>query len=784
MSLPSQFTDPILRIGLTLAQYPILGDRIREMMRSELFTRGIMTSEELETLARKQAIESQMREGLRDPFGSEDAAVWETRLHRVLDHLTDFYFATNLPYGIFEDLIRTTLSQRKLEDELPIAFNPELAPKYMLFEQAKVIERKPPEERAKYAPLLEEIKVVLIRAMISDQLNYVRIAKNWFTIDDMRGLIKRKIGYGKVGGKAAGMLLASAILRSVGEEDITAHIRIPDSYFLGADLMYTFMRMNGLMHWNDQKYKTAEEVRADYPTLEKEYLAGKFPEDIIKRIKELILETKGKPLIVRSSSQLEDNFGFSFAGKYDSIFCPNQGTVKENLDALINAVIRVYISVVNPDALMYRSSRGLADYDERMAILIQVVEGEIVSDKYYFPHAAGVAFSRNLFRWDPKIKRDDGFLRLVWGLGTRAVDRVGNDYPRLVALSHPDLRPESSDQIIQRYSQRYIDLIDLEKNELVTLPVTEVLNSRYPPIRYLAQVYQENYLAPIRTSLMANNPNNLVLTFKRLLTRTAFSDRMRRMLQLLEKHYHAPVDMEFTAEIQNPNTTDEEICISILQCRPQSYLQDIEVKLPKHLNDDQILFSTSRMVPQGIISDIRYIICVKPYEYFKLSTAAERVNLGLIVGKLNNALSGETFICIGPGRWGTSNPELGVKVGFADVYNARALVEVTGTGLGNAPEPSFGTHFFQDLMESNTFPLAIFLEDENVIFNRDYFNNAPNQIERFIPADILYRDPYIAKTLTLIDVRISNPGQKLELIMDNDKNKAVAFFIPKRGKDE
>ena len=97
----------------------------------------------------------------------------------------------------------------------------------------------------------------------------------------------------------------------------------------------------------------------------------------------------------------------------------------------------------------------MQDYDERMAILIQVVKGEKFKD-YFFPQAAGVAFSRNLYRWAPQIRREDGFIRLVWGMGTRAVDRVGNDYPRLVALSHPLLRPNSSPEAIRRYSQQLL----------------------------------------------------------------------------------------------------------------------------------------------------------------------------------------------------------------------------------------------------------------------------------------------------------------------------------------
>jgi len=153
-------------------------------------------------------------------------------------------------------------------------------------------------------------------------------------------------------------------------------------------------------------------------------------------LREILARVGHKPLIVRSSSLLEDNFGTSFAGKYDSFFCPNQGSPEENLEALLRAIARVYASTFCPDALSYRRQMGLLDYDERMAILLQEVQGERHGD-HYFPTLAGVGFSHNPFRWTTKIRQEDGFLRLVFGLGTRAVDRLANDYARMVALSHP-----------------------------------------------------------------------------------------------------------------------------------------------------------------------------------------------------------------------------------------------------------------------------------------------------------------------------------------------------------
>ena len=225
------------------------------------------------------------------------------------------------------------------------------------------------------------------------------------------------------------------------------------------------MSINNLFHWNDQKYKSEDEMREDYASILKEFSYGVFPPDILDRLQTLLIKIGKQPLIVRSSSLLEDNFGTAFAGKYESIFCPNQGTLDKNLKDLTAAIARVYASVLNPDALLYRRSKGLHDYDERMALLIQVVEGERCGD-YLMPHAAGVAFSRNLYRWAPQIRGEDGFVRLVWGLGTRAVDRVGNDYPRLIALSHPLLRPSNDPKSIRRYSQQYIDLIDLKRQRL------------------------------------------------------------------------------------------------------------------------------------------------------------------------------------------------------------------------------------------------------------------------------------------------------------------------------
>ncbi|MEJ2756907.1 MAG: PEP/pyruvate-binding domain-containing protein [Anaerolineales bacterium] len=771
MTLPHTSSDPAFRIFLSLVQYPILQGRIRAKMRRELFKRGVVSAADFNGQVREQAIESQMREGLTDPFGEEPEDVWLARLERVRDYLTDLYFANNLSFELFEDIVRRVLEERgALQDEWLSNWNAELAPQDILVEQAIRITRLPQDERKNYEASLEEIKVVLIRNMISDQLAYIKIAKKWFTLADLLDIRERKIGSGKVGGKAAGMLLAKSILSVVGDEDIREHIRIPESYFLGADVMYAFMAHNNLMHWSDQKYKSEEEIRKDYPRIKEEYLSGVFPMDIRDELQYILHNIGNKPIIVRSSSLLEDNFGTSFAGKYESHFCPNQGTPEENFRAFERAIIKVYASALSAEPRMYRRSKDLQDYDERIAVLIQVVQGEQVGD-YYLPEMAGVGFSRNLYRWSPQIERDAGFLRLVWGLGTRAVDRVGNDFPRLVALSHPMLYAHSDPRLLSKYSQKEVDLIDLKANRFRTLPIAEVLNKRNPILRYIAQIYQDGFLSPIRSTLVQIDQDNLVINMDEALRRTPFADRMKRILNILSTHYQSPVDMEFAARIVSPGTSQPEVDISILQCRPQSHLQESEVKIPKNLADDEIVFATSQVLPHGQVENITHVLFVTPEGYFSIKSEDTRIALERAIGKLNGRLAEKVFICLGPGRWGTSTPDLGVSVGYSDIYHSRALIEISGEGVGTAPEPSFGTHFFQDLLESSIYPLAIYLDDEDVHFNREFFYKTPNHLLEYLPDA-----EELEGALRVIEVTDHQPDHHIHLIMDGEDGRAVAYL--------
>jgi len=774
VSLPKA-TDRLLSIYLALSQYPTLAGRIRARMRRELFERGVVSPQAFEAEANEKAIQSQKREGVRDPLMEESAEGWDYRIKTIRDQMTDYYFSQHLPFELFEKLASEMLDERGASHPFSLlSVNPELASLEMVFEQARMIEALPQDKRARMEARLLELKVVLIRNLISDQLRYINIAKEWFTGSDLEDIYRRKIFYGRIGGKAAGMLLAARILQEVADPALRDSISTPDSYFIGSDLMYAFMALNDLVHWNDQKYKDEDEMHADYPAIVRDFQAGQFPVEILDRLQTLLVRIGKVPVIVRSSSLLEDNFGTSFAGKYESIFCPNQGTFKDNMRDFTRAIATIYATTLNPNALLYRRSKGLLDYDERMGILVQVVSGETFQH-YFLPHAAGVAFSRNQYRWAPQIRREDGFVRLVWGLGTRAVDRVGNDFPRLVALSHPNLRPSSTADSIRRYSQQYVDLIDLETNTFKTLPVQEVLSADYPPLRYLAQIDQDGYFSSIRSLVLDGNPHQLILTFDDFLSRTPFPERMRTMLQTLEKHYGSPVDVEFTAHLTNLDQVKPDVAITIIQCRPQSHLLDVgNIQIPGDLKPEDVILATRFMVPQGFVTGIRYVLFVPPEGYFSLPTTEDRFELERCIGRINTALASQTFICVGPGRWGTTNPDLGVHINYSDIYNARALVELAGKDVGvAAPEPSLGTHFFQDLLEAQIYPLAVNLDEAEAVFNREFFYNTPNRLEEWVPAD-----EKMSGSLRLINVNDYRPGHLMNLVMDDTQGQAKAYLVP------
>jgi hypothetical protein len=764
-------SSKISDIYLLIAQYPMLASRIRRQMRQELFRRGIITPERFEQEVREKAVLSQQREGLITPLQNEDASQWDLRFHRVQRTLTDFYFAYNLPLEILHNIIDGLLAERHNGDspELRLRFNPELAPLEMVLKQAEKYEALPDDQRLTVDHQLQELRVVLLKSTISDQLAFIHIARQWFTTADFNYVLEHRIGTGKIGGKAAGMLLAYKILQSTAPE-ICRQIVLPRSYFLGANVFYDFMAMNNV-EFIAQKYKSAEQIRAEFPAIQARYAHSRFPEEIADQLRAILQEVGKTPLIVRSSSLLEDNFGTSFAGKYASFFCPNQGGPKENLRDLTLAIRRIYASVYSPDALMYRRRMGLLDYDERMAILLQEVQGQR-HRQYYFPAMSGVAYSTSPFVWNPRLRREEGFMRLVMGLGTRAVERIGNDYPRMVNLSHPQLRPEATPQTIRYYSQHYVDLLDLEKNEFATLPADQVLGSDFSPLRWVASVDDGESVRPPTSNAMGIDPGQLVLTFDGLLRRSRFVPLLKTILSQLAAQYQLPVDVEFAVSLNSGASAEPELTFHLLQCRPQMIWSSDGRPLqpvPADLLEEDKLFVCTRMVPEGQVSQVEYLVYVDPDAYHRLDTPHAYTEVARAIGQLNKALEKHTFILLGPGRWGSSDAMQGVPVTYADIFNTRALVELASKKGGYSSEPSYGTHFFQDLVETKIYPLAISQEEPGDCLDLEFIRQAADQMSKFFP------EPTPAsQCIKLIHIPTERPGCLLEIAMDGKQ--ALAYL--------
>ena len=623
---------------------------------------------------------------------------------------------------------------------------------------------------AETTPEITALKQELSRMLFGNRPEFNLLADDYFKLDDLLNIRDRLIGSGQIGGKAAGMLLARRILlEESGETDYSKVLESHDSFYIGSDVFFTFLVNNNLFrarfHLSRNSYISHEE----FEEIEQRFVAGTFPPEIIEQFSDMLDYFGQAPIIVRSSSLLEDSIGNAFAGKYRSEFCANQGSPERRLEAFLRAVKLVYASALNPDALSYRKARGLEESDEQMAILVQRVSG-MPYKKYFFPSLAGVAFSRNLYAWTDRIDPRKGLIRLVFGLGTRAVNRVGNDYPRMIAVSHPQLRPETGIRIA-KYSQWDIDLLDLEENELVTRSISDVLAERdYPNLHLLVSLLADGYLIDPFTSRMDGSSQKFVFTFNNLMARTNFIKIMDDMLSLLEKIYGHPIDTEFTGAVD----ANGDMRINLLQCRPMRTPGSHEpLEFPEAIPPEQILFKSNRIISGGLIMQIRYILYIDPGSYASIDSMDIKRSMGRIVGLLNEHplfIQGNT-IFMGPGRWGSSNIDLGVNVSYADINHTSVLVEIAREEAGQVPEVSYGTHFFLDLVEAQIIYIPVYPNDPESHFNHDFFGNTPSILSELLPNATKFRD-----LIRVIDLPAATGGKYGKVVADPQSQKAICYL--------
>ena len=617
------------------------------------------------------------------------------------------------------------------------------------------------------------VLISLIKRFLSDQPEFINTAVEHLDIDDFHEILDHLVfspeSQGRLGGKSTGLFLAEHILKkSASALSPYGEVKIPRTWYITSDGLQSFLSQNDLNEVGEQKYKDINQIRLEYPHIIQTFKNSRFPIDIVQGLSMVLDDFKDQPIIVRSSSLLEDRRGSSFSGKYKSLFLANQGTKQERLEALKDAIAEVYASTYGPDPIIYRSERNLLDSTEEMAIMIQEVVGTRVGD-YFLPSFAGVAFSRNEFRWSPQIKREDGLLRLVPGLGTRAVDRTGDDFPVLIAPGQVGLRVNATPDEIIRYSPKKADVINLKINSFETIDVRTLVKERgpqIPAIENILSLYDGQILRSARGKPVDFERDDLIVTFEGLIQNTSFVPQLREVMRILEDALHASVDIEFASDGKN---------LTLLQCRTQSSMEGSEpASIPKDPPAERILFLANRFISNGRLPDITHLVYVDPQRYDALSSQAKLLAVGRAVGRLNKLLPRRRFILMGPGRWGSRGDiKLGVKVTYADISNTAALVEIAWSKGHHQPDLSFGTHFFQDLVEAGIRYLPLYPEEKGTIFQKQFLLESPNLLPQILPE---FSD--LADVIKVVDIPQSQGGMVLRVLMNADRDVALGIFAP------
>lgn len=514
------------------------------------------------------------------------------------------------------------------------------------------------------------------------------------------------IGDGRIGGKAKGLSFAHFVLEKNGLLD---DVKMPEySFVITTSVFNEFMEENNL--WERLMNLRAH---SDAPELYRICAEAKLPASLDGPI-DKILDLIDVPLSVRSSSTLEDDVNLSFAGKYATRFSSNAGTREERRAELIKAIKTVYASTYNPAAREYKRKHGIQWGGERMAVLIQPLAGRRY-DEMFYPELAGAAFSKVFRRPSPRIRKEDGVARICFGLGTRTVDRA---YARTFYLTNPNLRPEGTKpHEIVTHSQEHYDYVDLAgqsfSSQHVSCTIKDILRKHKMAQTYL-QWFDDNAFHWIHTDPHNMNAPRPIFTFSELPSRCPkLFARLKKLLALFEKELQLPVDMEFAYEASDDRFT-------LVQMRPLSVYDDKgRVQIPETPMEKTVLRG-DRMVANGRLENTKHIVFVDPEIYGK---KADFADVAHAVGEINDKLDGERYILVGPGRWGSSNPMLGVPVRYDELSNAGCLVELGIPNKGMAPELSYGTHFFLDLDGDNILYLPVFDGAKGNVYNREWFEN-------------------------------------------------------------
>jgi hypothetical protein len=344
---------------------------------------------------------------------------------------------------------------------------------------------------------------------------------------------------------------------------------------------------------------------------------------------------------------------------------------------------------------------------------------------------------------------------------------LGNDYPVLIAPGQIGLRVNVAVDEVIRYSPKQIDVINLKTNTFDTIGIDKLLKESgedLPQVEKIVSVYAGQHIRKPLGKHIDFEKDNLIVTFEGLVADTKFIKKIQSLLKLLEEKLMTPVDIEFASDGKD---------FYLLQCRAQSYSKGhAPASIPDDIEEDKIVFSASRYISNGIVRDVSHIVYVDPHSYDGMTDQSSLLAVGRAVGSLNKLLPRRKFILMGPGRWGSRGDiKLGVRVTYSDINNTAAIIEIARKKGNYVPDLSFGTHFFQDLIESEIYYLPLYPDDKDIIFNEDFFEESKN-----ILADVLPEFANLSPALKVIDVTKGAKDQALRIVMNAEMEKALGFL--------
>jgi len=540
-----------------------------------------------------------------------------------------------------------------------------------------------------------------------------------------------RIGGGSLGGKARGLAFFNAVIQQekINERFNNVIISIPRTVVLSTEVYEEFMESNDL-------YKTGMEGHADEEVLIR-FIKGKLPDYVYDDLEAILIHARN-PIAVRSSSKLEDSYYQPFAGIYNTYMIPVTRDTALSLRLLETAIKSVYASVYFKTSKAYVSATSNIIDEEKMGIILQEVCGNRYGD-YFYPILAGVARSINFYPISPE-KPNDGIASVAFGLGKLIVEggaalRFSPRYPaKILQLSNPEMA--------LRETQKFFFALDMnpesfkpspdDKINLVRLNITDA--ESHGTLRYVSSVYDfDNHM--IRDTF--DYPGKKIITFANILQYNSFplAEILDTLLQLGQQAMNNPIEIEFAANLDTPE--GEPKIFNFLQIRPIVINeQSINFRIDKVNPDDVILYSEKAM-GNGVYNSISNIVYIKPDAF----NSARNKDIALEVEKINEKLSGnrQNYILIGPGRWGSGDPWLGIPIKWAQISAARIIVE---SGLEHYRiDPSQGTHFFHNLTTFGVGYLTINPYLNDGIYNVDFLNAQPAAFESAYIRHIAFQHP-------------------------------------------